>query len=102
MVSLSSSRISPDNDGFEDMLVIDFNFTGNSNVVSVTIFDESGNLVRKVVGNMYAGPEASIVWDGSADDGSVVPTGIYIVFITMFDDSGKTHRWKKVCTVIRN
>ena len=50
---------------------------------------------------MYAGPEASLVWDGTADDGSMVNTGIYIVFITMFDDSGKTHKWKKVCTVIR-
>jgi hypothetical protein len=102
MVRLSSSRISPDDDGFEDILVIGFNLTGNSNVVTVTIFDESGNFVRKVVENMYTGPEASIVWDGSADDGSVVSTGIYIVFIAMFDDSGKTHRWKKVCTVIRN
>ena len=101
IVNLSSSRITPDDDGFEDMLVIDFNLTGNSNVVSVTIFDESGSYVRKIAENMYAGPEASLVWDGTADDGSMVNTGIYIVFITMFDDSGKTHKWKKVCTVIR-
>jgi len=101
-VNLSSSRITPDGDGFEDMLLINFNLTGNSNVVSVTIFDESGSYVRKVAGNLYAGPEASLVWDGTADDGSMVDTGIYIVFITMFDDSGKTNKWKKVCTVIRN
>ena len=101
MVSLSSSRISPDDDGFQDMLVIDFNLTGNSNVISVTIFDESGNFIRKVARNMYAGAQASVVWDGTAADGSVVSTGIYIVFITMFDDSGKTSKWKKVCTVMR-
>ena len=101
MVSLSSSRISPDDDGSEDMLVINFNLTGNSNVISVTIFDESGNFIRKVARNIYAGPQASVVWDGTAADGSVVSTGIYIVFITMFDDSGKTNKWKKVCTVIR-
>ena len=101
MVSLSSSRISPDDDGSEDMLVINFNLTGNSNVVSVTIFDESGNFVRKVAGNMYAGPQSSVVWDGTDDNGSVVSTGIYIVLITIFDDSGKTNKWKKVCTVIR-
>jgi hypothetical protein len=101
MVRLSSSKISPDDDGFEDMLIIDFKLTGNNNVISVTIFDESGNFIRKVAVNMYAGPEASVVWDGTADDGSLVSTGIYIVFITMFDDSGKTNKWKKVCTVIR-
>jgi hypothetical protein len=101
MVSLSSTRISPDDDGFEDMLLIDLNLTGNSNVVSVIIFDESGSFVRKIAENMYVGQEASLIWDGTADDGSMVNTGIYIVFITMFDDSGKTGKWKKVCTVIR-
>jgi flagellar hook assembly protein FlgD len=100
-VRLSSSRISPDDDGFEDLLVIDLNLSGNSNVVSVTIFDESGSYVRKIAENMYVGQEASLIWDGTADDGSMVNTGIYIVFITMFDHSGKTDRWKKVCTVIR-
>ena len=101
MVNLSSSRITPDNDGYEDLLVINFTLTGNTNVVSVTIFDESGSYVRKIAENLYAGPEASLVWDGAADDGSMVGTGIYIVFITMFDESGKTHKWKKVCTVLR-
>jgi hypothetical protein len=101
IVRLSSSRITPDEDGFEDLLVIDFTLSGISNVVSVTIFDETGSYVRKIADNMYAGPEASLVWDGSADDGSMVNTGIYIVYITLFDDSGKTHRWKKVCAVLR-
>jgi hypothetical protein len=65
------------------------------------IFDETGNYVKKIASNMLMGPEASLVWDGTADDGSPVYTGIYIVFITMYDDTGKTEKWKKVCTVIR-
>jgi hypothetical protein len=101
LVNLSSSRITPDADGYEDFLIIDFTLEGNSNVISVTVFDESGNYVRKIAENMYAGQEASLIWDGTSDDGSMVTTGIYIVFITLFDDSGKTNRWKKVCTVIR-
>jgi len=100
-VVFSSSKITPDNDGLEDNLVIHLNLTGNGNVVSVTVFDETGSYVRKIASNMLAGPEASIIWDGTADDGSPVNTGIYIVFITLYDDTGKTNRWKKVCTVIR-
>ena len=100
-VVFSSSKISPDNDGNEDFLVIGFNLAGNGNVVSVTVFDETGNYVKEIVENMLAGPEASVIWDGTADDGSPVRTGIYIVFITMYDDTGKTIKWKKVCTVIR-
>jgi len=100
-VVFSSSKITPDNDGYEDFLVIQFSLTGNGNVVSVMVFDETGNYVKKIATNMLAGPEASITWDGTADDGSPVKTGIYIVFITMYDETGKTDKWKRVCTVLR-
>ncbi|MFO7620301.1 MAG: lamin tail domain-containing protein [Bacteroidales bacterium] len=100
-IVLSSTRITPDNDGYEDLLVIDMRLKGNGNVVSVTVFDEAGSFVRRLAENMLAGPEAAIVWDGTADGGSPVRNGIYILLITVFDDKGKTSRWKKVCSVIR-
>ena len=100
-VKLSSSKITPDNDGYEDFLTIKMNLTGNSNVVSAMVFDETGNYVRKITSNLFAGNEASIIWDGTADDGSMVNTGIYIVLITLYNDTGKTAKWKKICTVIR-
>lgn len=100
-VILSSSRITPDNDGNNDVLVVDLNLKENGNVVSLTIFDETGNFVRKLTDNLLAGPETSIIWDGNTDDGKLVSNGIYIVFIEIYNSSGKVKRWKKVCTVIR-
>ena len=100
-VLFSSTRITPDNDGNEDFLVIDLALTGPGNIISVTVFDETGNFVKKIADNMLAGPEAFIVWNGTADDEKLVDTGIYIILITVFDDTGKTRKWKKVCTVIR-
>ena len=100
-VVLSSSRITPDNDGNEDVLAIQFNLTGNGNVISLSIFDETGSYVRKIASNMLMGPEGSLIWDGTASDGSPVRNGIYVILISLYDDSGKTGRWKKVCTVIR-
>jgi len=70
-------------------------------VISITIYDEIGILVRKLAANTLAGAEASFIWDGTANDGTIINTGIYIVLITLFNDSGKTATWKKVCTVIR-
>jgi hypothetical protein len=90
-----------DNDGNEDFLVIDLALTGLGNIISVAVFDETGGFVKKIADNMLAGPEASIVWNGTADDEKLVETGIYIILITVFDDTGKTRKWKKVCTVIR-
>jgi len=101
-VILSSGRITPDNDGYEDLLVIDLNLEGFGNVVTVTIFDETGNYVQRIAENLFAGNRATIIWDGTAEDGNIVNTGIYILLIELYNDQGKTKSWKKVCTVIRN
>jgi hypothetical protein len=100
-IKFSSSSISPDNDGNDDVLVIDINGEGLGNVISVTIFDESGMLIRRLRENFYAGNRASVAWDATASDGSLVPAGIYIILIELYNDKGKTRSWKKVCSVIR-
>jgi hypothetical protein len=100
-VNLSSTKITPDNDGYEDLLSISLSLTGNGNAVSVTVFDEVGSFVRKIASNMLTGAETTFIWDGTADDGSPVNSGIYIILINLFDEKGKTERWKKVCTVLR-
>jgi hypothetical protein len=101
-ISFSSDRISPDNDGFEDVLVMDIDAAGAGNVITVSIFDERGGFVRRIAENYLAGEKATLVWDATADDGSMVNRGIYIVFIELFDSKGKKHSWKRVCSVIRN
>jgi len=101
MITLSSSRLTPDNDGEEDLLVISFSFPGTGNVVSVIIFDENGSEVKRLATNYFIGSEGMLVWDGTASDGSVVRRGIYIIYISSFDNKGKTGKWKKVCSVLR-
>jgi hypothetical protein len=100
-IVLSSTRITPDNDGFEDFLVIEYTPETKGNVISVTVFDEAGRLVSKVASNILSGPRTSIVWNGSGQDGNLVESGIYILLITAFDENGRRESWKKVCTVIR-
>jgi len=100
-INLSSTKITPDNDGNEDFLVIDFKLAGLGNVISIDVFDETGRFVKRLTDNLLSGPEASIVWNGTAGDEKLVSTGIYILLITVFDEKGKSERWKRVCTVIR-
>jgi hypothetical protein len=100
-IIMSSSKITPDSDGIEDFLAIDMNLTGNGNIVSVYVFDETGNFIRKLADNVLAGPHATVIWDGTDQGGRVVMKGIYIMLITVFDETGKKDKWKKVCSVIR-
>lgn len=100
-VILSSRRISPDNDRDEDVLIIDFNLEGNGNVISVTIFDETGHYITDLAENFLAGDQATLIWNGMDESGSLVQTGIYIILINLYNDKGKIRSFKKVCTVIR-
>jgi hypothetical protein len=100
-VNLSTTKITPDNDGNEDFLIIDLKLAGPGSVISICIFDETGRFVKKLTDNLLAGPETSIIWNGTAEDEKLVDTGIYILLITIFDDTGKSEKLKKVCTVIR-
>jgi hypothetical protein len=100
-IALSSSKITPDDDGYEDFLTIKLNLSGIGNIVSLIVYDEAGNYVRKIASNMLVSVNTSLIWDGTADDGTLVNTGIYILLINLYNDTGKTERWKKVCTVIR-
>lgn len=100
-VSLSSKRLSPDSDGFEDLLTIHLDLKGMTNVVTASVFDETGSFIRKICNNLSAGPGSAIIWDGTAGDGTAVRPGIYVILVTWFNDTGKTGRWKGVCAVVR-
>ncbi|MDX9812372.1 MAG: lamin tail domain-containing protein [Bacteroidales bacterium] len=100
-VNISSTRITPDNDGFEDDVQVSLRLAGTGNVVSMEVFDETGSFVKRVAENLYTGQEATLVWDATSGGGSLVNTGIYVLFITVFNEQGKSIKVKKACAVIR-
>ncbi len=100
-VSISTTKITPDNDGFDDVVFVDLRLTGTGNVVSMEVFDETGSFVSRVAENLSTGQEATLVWDATSGGGSLVDTGIYILLITVFNEQGKSIRFKKACAVIR-
>jgi hypothetical protein len=99
-MQLSSSRISPDCDGFEDILSVDVFPGGDDNVISVTVFNDRGYAVRRLAERFAAGEGARFVWDGTSDSGSRLPAGLYMIIADSFNAKGVTQRWKKVCAVV--
>ena len=100
-VVLSSSRITPDNDGNEDILSIKISLEGLDNVISVTIFSETGKMIRRLAENVTVGEESEILWDGTYANGSLVRNGIYVILVETYSHYGDMHVDKQVCTVLR-
>ncbi len=99
MFTLNPARISPDGDGFEDFLTIDYQLPSTGYVAHVRIFDAAGRLARYLINNERLATMGQIKWDGETDDGRKTPIGIYTILIETVDPDGDSIRQKELCVV---
>jgi hypothetical protein len=86
---------SPDNDGYHDVISIQYQFDQPGYNMTVDVFNAKGQLVRKLVNNEYLGTSGSVNWDGIQDDNAKAPVGIYVFYIQVFDLNGNVKHYKK-------
>ena len=98
-VSLVSKTFSPDGDGFEDLLQIDYSFIENGNFATVNIYTDNGVLTRKLERNTSIATTGNFTWDGLNDAGQQSRVGIYIIKFDAFVLNGKTESFKQVCVL---
>ncbi|MEJ2102991.1 MAG: lamin tail domain-containing protein [Ignavibacteriaceae bacterium] len=101
-ISVSPNPFSPDNDGFEDFTIINYNLTQATSQVRIKIFDSKGRLVRTLENNQPSGQSGSVIFDGIGDDGQALRIGIYIIFLEAINEgSGVVETMKTVVVVAR-
>ena len=98
-IDIDPDIFSPDNDGYQDILHIRYKFKTSGNTMTITIFNASGQRIRRLVNNEYVGTHGVILWDGLRDDGTKALVGIYVLYIKVFDQSGKVLRFKKAAVL---
>lgn len=99
-LTLSSTRVSPDGDGFEDVLSVRVFPGGEGNVISVTVFNDRGYAVRKLAERHAADAGAEFIWDGTSDKGARLPAGLYMILAESFNSTGESRRWKEACALL--
>ncbi len=100
-VTATPEIVSPDNDGLDDFLTLDYNFPEPGYVANITIFDAAGRPVRNLQRNALAGLKGYYRWDGLGEKNKILPTGIYIVYTEIFNLQGKTKKFKNVVVLAR-
>ncbi len=93
-LQLSNAIFSPDNDGYQDVLEITYQFDNPDNVMDIVIFNANGQPIRELKDNFYPGKKGSIIWDGLTDEGTKAYVGTYIIGVTVFDLDGNLKRYK--------
>jgi hypothetical protein len=94
-ITIEPEVFSPDNDGHEDVININYHFDKPGYNMKIMVYDQNGRLVRNLIDNELSGASGSISWDGITNDNSKAQVGIYIFYIQVFDTDGNVKSWKK-------
>ncbi len=101
-ITLNPNPFSPDDDGYEDNLFINYKLDHQDYLIKVRIYDRYGRLVRTLADGKQAGFEGQLIWNGRKDDGSRNRIGIYIVIFEAYDStSGNDLSFKKTVVLAR-
>lgn len=94
-LSSAPEIFSPDNDGFEDVLNINYELDNVGYVGNMIIYDASGRQTKVLMENELLGTEGIITWDGTNTEGFKARMGIYIIFFEVFNTTGDIKQFKK-------
>ncbi|MBD3617806.1 MAG: lamin tail domain-containing protein [Gracilimonas sp.] len=101
-ITFTPNPFSPDDDGFEDNLFINYKLDESDYLLRVHIFDRYGRKVRKLADGFQAGFEGSLIWDGRTDDNRNNRVGIYIVLFEAYNSAiGKNVTFKETVVLAR-
>lgn len=92
--SVATPVISPDGDGFQDFLLIDYQLEEAGFLANVTLFDAEGQLVKEIAKSELLALEGQLKWDGDLDNTEKARIGIYLLFIEYFSPSGKANTFQ--------
>lgn len=98
-VSITNPLFSPDNDGYYDVLNINYKLDEIGKIANIYIYDSKGRQVRYLIRNQQLQQEGTVSWNGINDDNEKAPIGIYVVYIELFNLSGKLNKYKLSCTL---
>jgi hypothetical protein len=105
-VLVEPNPFSPNGDGLYDETVVSFFLGRDADYVNVEFYDLAGRLARRLVfqeATEYTGrTPAQIVWDGTDENGEVVPYGIYVMRVeARFDTEPTFERVNRPVVVIK-
>ncbi len=98
-IHIKPEVFSPDQDGFDDEFVIEYNFEQAGSVATIAFYDINGTPVRTLINSQSLPKEGYFIWDGTTNNGEKAKVGIYLMVFEIKDMNGNTKRTKKKCVV---
>ena len=99
VISIPEKKVSPDGDGFQDILLIQYETDQPGYLLNAKIFDIEGREVLNLLKNELLSNQGAFKWDGVTNEDSRARVGIYILWLELFDANGNVTRKKETIVV---
>lgn len=92
--TLLSDSFSPNQDGIDDVIGIQYTLEKPGYISNIRIYDAEGYEIRRLHNNQTLGTSGVILWNGLDDRGALSNIGMYIAVGEVFHTDGETKRFK--------
>ena len=99
-LQIHPNPFSPDDDGFEDVTIIQVNIPFETAFINIRIYDTRGRLIRFLADSIPAAHESHFVWDGKDDNNRVARIGAYICFVEALNSNKNVVRQLKSTIIL--
>jgi len=94
-LSVAPKVFSPDSDGREDVVSITIRSKRTGSHAHLQIFDRYGRHIQTILNGETLGQISSLAWNGLSQGGHKVPSGIYVITLSLWDPaSGRREKAK--------
>ncbi len=80
--------VSPDNDGYQDVLQVNYQMMEEGYLGHFSVYDDRGRLIARVVQSELLGSSGTFIWDGLKEDGTKASIGTYVGVFEAFQLEG--------------
>lgn len=99
LITLPNITFSPDDDGFEDLLFIQYDMDEPGYLARLDIYDSKGRLVKNLANGELFGISGQLNWDGTTNEQTKARLGIYVIWIELTHPNGTVRYEKKTCVL---
>ncbi len=93
----------PGNSGSgRDFTTINYQFEQPGKFANITIYDQTGRVIKNVAEGALLSTEGFVRWDGTTNSGEMARIGYYVVLFEVFDSSGNSDVIKETVVIGRD
>ncbi len=98
---LENETVTPDNNGRDDVLRINYRLDDTGYTANVRIYSPNGKIISQLAANQILGSEGYLTWDATDTARKLVNPGIYVLYIEYYKSNRAAVR-KKMAVVVGN